>query len=193
MGRIYDRAGTTATIEMHERNRAAIVRGAAHVEREATVDRTAGVRMENPQKWINPTSLDAPPPRPGCVQRWVSQAPRNANGHVDDRHWLKKMREGWSPRDPATISLEMRQLFPSVKISNGHDVIAVAGLVLCEMPAQVARQRKLAVGDLIKHQQDSVPESLQELRDKQRERVIARVEENDERTFRGRKPATMVD
>ncbi len=87
--------------------------------------------------WKRPTSLDAPEPRPGYVQRWVRD-PLTAD--AGDTNWLMKYREGWRPRPPETIP-GVEAYFRG-RSSQGHDIVRVGNLVLCEMPTRVWEQRR---------------------------------------------------
>jgi hypothetical protein len=171
------------------------MRHAAHETRESD-DRLDDVHPEhNLKNWINPSSLVAPPARSGFVQRWVSDgAMSGGDSGTAERNYARKMREGWRPRDPATVPADLRDIYPSSRISNGHDVIRVSGLVLMELPVQAARQRHDAVNDAIRRQSKSIPKSTDELRRGMRESGVGELEVTDSNTsLRGRRAATMVD
>ena len=185
MTRVYSRAASP------DRD---IVRSSPHVSRDAAQDRVNdGARVEiKSDRWINPTNLDAPPANPGMVQRWVGESPIPEV----NRGWLKKMREGWRARDPATIPPALREVFPSGKLVSGAEVVRVAGLVLCEMPVQVARQRALALNDVNTRQQKAIPESIEQLRSsvKGASDVLGEVQVTNEETgLRGRQATTMAN
>lgn len=167
MGRLYNRdmAGDVALLDREaernfdempiaaQRSRQAM-NGSGRMTQDAMAEREGSVRAEvNPAKWMNPTSLDAPLPRAGFVQRWIRDGSLDPK---DTPHWFKKVREGWQPRDPMTISANQRALYPSLKATDGRDVIRVAGLVLCEMSVATAMARKAAVSDSIKQQTSAV-------------------------------------
>jgi hypothetical protein len=197
MTRTYSRAAETIDLDPvapYERERPMVTRTAAHETRGAVADREDGVRIErDPMKWVNPSNLDAPTPQAGFVQRWISDG--SQPGSANERHWLKKMREGWSPRDPSTVPASQRIGFPSSKLSDGTSAIRVAGLVLCEMPRTVALQRHEAVNDLIKRQTKSLPESTEQLRARARgSNGVTDMKVTDtEQVVRGRRAATMTD
>lgn len=192
MTRVYSKTERDGA-DVIERERPAIVRGSVHETRDAEADRS-DIRAEiNPSKWVNPTSLDAPEARTGFVQRWIADGSTSNDGSGIS-HWMKKMREGWSPRDPATVPERQRRLYPTAKASGGEDIIRVAGLVLCEMPKQVAMQRYNAVRDLNAHQLKAIPESLQELRSREGAAALGPIEVTEgENVIHGRRSATMVD
>ncbi len=187
MARIYSRVGTETNDEdMMTRERPVALRHAAHTSRDAEFERPEELHVEtNARRWINPTSLDAPKPRPGFVQRWIAS-------DEDGSHWMKKAREGWVPRDPATLSAQERQLYQTVKQAGGPDLIRVAKLVLCEMPIQVARSRKEALGLLQENQMKSIPESVQELTKRGGGQFGPVKVSDQEFSARGRQSATMV-
>lgn len=201
MPRIYSRsAGHVSTFDeddIDEALEASTERapsiGARHAVRATTDAMLERYELERgeiePTKWVNPSNLDAPRPRDGYVQRWIRDGIGNES---DNLNWMRKMREGWSPRDPATIPPAERNLYPSAKLANGLDVIRVAGLVLCEMPRQVAMQRRLAVEDSIKRQRAALPDSVEQLSKQERSLGPVKVEE-ETRVVRGRQPATMVE
>jgi hypothetical protein len=89
----------------------------------------------------DPKNLDAPEPRPGFVQRWI----RYANADSDDiQNYQLSMRKGWRPRPIESIPQSFKD-YPTVDHSSPSGTFAVAGLVLCEMPEQLAARRRRAV------------------------------------------------
>lgn len=111
-------------------------------------------------QWVPPMTLDAPPPRPGMTQRWV----RSANGaEPDAKNWSRKMREGWSPRDPATLPPEYASL-PTGKMTHGNgtkcSTIVIEGMVLCEMPIERKQLRDRYYAEKTKRLMDAVESDL---------------------------------
>lgn len=101
--------------------------------------------------WVVPSSLAAPPPRPGMVQRWI----RVASGGKDDAiNTSRKFREGWKPRQASTVPKN----FPVPSIKNGTyaGVIGVEGMLLCEMPAKKNDQRRAYIRNQIDKKTQSV-------------------------------------
>lgn len=87
--------------------------------------------------WEQPSAIPNIPPRKGFVQRWIRVASFGAD---DARNQSMKTREGWRSRDPKTVP---GMYAPPLMRRAGHGmVIAVEGLVLCEMPVRRAKQRK---------------------------------------------------
>lgn len=194
MSRRYSRAEALKSDDSEDisvlRERPHNVRAPMHVDRDAEASRPDLHAEVDAARWINPTSLDAPTARPGFVQRWIS------DGSLDEKdraHWMKNRRRGWAPRDPSTISPHERDLYQTAKGSGGDtDLIRVAGLVLCELPIQVARARKAALADMSSNQLKAIPESVQQL-SKRDDRLSPIKVTNEEFSMRGRQSATMVD
>lgn len=196
MARIYarDNARTPTSDTMLDRARPAIMRGSVRDDRESEIERVDLHPEFDANKWANPTNLDAPAPRPGFSQRWIADGISPTTG-LPSKEWARKMREGYAPRDAATLSARDRQIYPSAKTQSGNDVIRMAGLVLCEIPRALAEQRRLAVKDILSRQRESVPEAINELRKKQEavRGVLGEAQLTDEeRSFTGRRAATMI-
>ncbi|KEZ78315.1 hypothetical protein [Salinisphaera hydrothermalis] len=111
------------------------------VEREHQTPAAAGAEASTVEHgdgdidWVRPSSLDAPPPRPGMVQRWKRH---ELGGAPDTRNWQRALREGWRPRAADTVD----EAFSSMKTTvEGKGVISAEGLILCEMPAKAAGKR----------------------------------------------------
>lgn len=197
--RLYSRdeppaASPPPGIRMAERQRPAVARHAQHVTREAEearVDRHPEAQAA--RRVFDQTSLKAPPPRNGFTQRWVSDGTNPQASRSEQRNWFNKKRSGWQIRNPDTVPPELRDLYPSEKLANGQDCIRVAGMVLCELPLNVAREYKHAVDDRILHLSQAIPESLEELRKRERTGVGPLQVGNNATTFRGRRAANYVD
>lgn len=98
-----------------------------------------------------PTHLDAPPPRPGYVQRWVRSEFRTEN---DNLNWQAKLREGWAPRDPKTVPGHL--YFFGQTSKTGQDVIRVGGMILMECPEAKVRLKREAIREAVRRQEQSV-------------------------------------
>lgn len=111
-------------------------RATAHVTREAeTREATAGYD-DSDAPWVQPSSLDAPKPRPGMVQRWIRAGIR---GKDDPINLNNKTREGWRPR----LVSSFPKNYPAVGMKSGQfpGAFVVNGMVLMEMPADRNAQR----------------------------------------------------
>lgn len=86
--------------------------------------------------WTPPSALDAPAPRDGMVQRWVATS---IQGKDDPAHVSKRMREGWQPRKPETVPENFHA--PTIEHGRWEGCIGVEGMVLMEMPKDLADQR----------------------------------------------------
>lgn len=58
------------------------------------------IHAESEKPWVRPSSLAAPPARPGFVQRWIRVG---VKGEDDPTNVAHKMREGWKPRPAESV------------------------------------------------------------------------------------------
>ena len=86
--------------------------------------------------WKPASLLDAPPPRPGMVQRWVATS---ILGKETPDNVYKRQREGWTPRGADTVGD-----FPIPTLNHGQwdGCIGIEGMVLCEMPEDTHHEMK---------------------------------------------------
>lgn len=90
-----------------------------------------------PTTWVRPTSLDAPPPRPGFVNRWV----RFRVGNEEDKDNLDKyMSQGWRPLPKSSIRKD-HVLTANLEGKYGQFVVK-RGLILMELPQNLWQQRQ---------------------------------------------------
>lgn len=155
-------AGNTATLDddrydepdmdTADRVRESRMRRSNHETRDAEMDARNLPRSEAADYvWEPPSNLKAPHPRPGYVQRWIRSDFRS---EADNLNWQHKMREGWVPRDPATVP-EVEVFFGS-RSHMDKSVISVGGLILCEKPIQQHRAKQMAVREATRRQEQSV-------------------------------------
>tara|TARA_R100001594_G_scaffold150490_1_gene211904 strand:- start:1954 stop:2436 length:483 start_codon:yes stop_codon:yes gene_type:complete len=87
--------------------------------------------------WKPASILDAPPPRDGMSQKWVSTS---ILGQDVSHHVLKRQREGWTPRPADTVPSN----FPTPTLEHGKwkGCIGIEGMVLCEMPVEMVESRR---------------------------------------------------
>ncbi len=107
---------------------------------DSRVDELSEERATHPvhdMPWVRPSSLEAPPPRPGMAQRWIRITVR---GEDDPRNVSMRMREGWQPRKPDTISEDFLGLGSQAGLSEGRYI--VDDLMLCEMPQERYEMRQ---------------------------------------------------
>jgi hypothetical protein len=89
--------------------------------------------MAGDLNYLQPKTLEAPPPRPGFVQRFVRFS---EGGKTDEKNVAAKtQKQGWRPRKFQRIDA---QGYAFSKVRGGEDyVIMINGHVLCERPAAV--------------------------------------------------------
>lgn len=90
-------------------------------------------------EWRRPSNLDAPPARPGYVNRWIRI--RFSDGR-DNARLRKAMHEGWRPVKASSAEVQGNSL-PSIQhdqLGDG-DYIGAEDLILMEMPETVNAQR----------------------------------------------------
>lgn len=140
-------------------------------------------------EWRPPTNLDAPEPRPGYVQRWVRSEFRS---EADNLNWTAKLREGWRPRDPKTVS-ESEYYFGEGS-KNGQDVIRVGGMILMEAPLQLVQKKRQAINEQTRRQEQSVSmETDRASREGVAEGYAPIRREHTTRVSTGRRPSTLAD
>ena len=116
--------------------------GAVHDENlEMTATEVGEYDIDNEvTEWVRPSELEAPPARPGFVQRWI----RIRLGQNRDTARLRKaMREGWRPVKASSMGHVADHSLPIIQhdsLGEG-DYIGAEDLLLCEMPERVNRQR----------------------------------------------------
>jgi hypothetical protein len=163
-----------------------VLRDAPRITRDATETRIDMRPDIDLTAFQSGRALEGPPPRAGFVQRWVLDGSMDAR---DTPHFFQMQRQGWTPRDPASVPPAIRRLFPTAKTVDGSDVIRVAGQVLCEMPMQAARAREAALHDVDLRQRASTPPSLAEAQSKSLQRGGTPIEVNEStQVYRGRPP-----
>jgi len=110
-----------------------------------------GLKEDKTLEWKPANTLDAPPPRPGKVQRWV----RFQIGDKDDpRNWSRAQREGWSPRPVDTISSEFGA--PTMNHAQFGTVVQVGDVILCEMDERLYKSRKKFFANKAKRQREAM-------------------------------------
>jgi hypothetical protein len=136
---------------------------------DAVADERATRRERTQRPWIRPSSLNAPPPRPGMVQRWIRVSIRGAD---DPRNVTMRSREGWSPRPMDSIPADFQMLATRADAKGGHFV--VDDLMLCEMPRETYEQRAAYYEDLTRKQMQAVEVDLEKAQAGQQVPIIRR-------------------
>lgn len=191
--RLYDRNERAApAMQPSMRERPPIQHHAMHVTREAEEARVDVHPEFDADRTFNPTSLVAPPPRPGFAQRWITDPFSPLASKTEKRNWFSKQRQGYALRDPETVPTGLRHLYPSTKLADGSVAIAVADSLLAEIPIAAANARRGAVEDRIKSLTSAIPESTQELMRKGEGRFGPVQADDHQASFRGRNPGVMA-
>jgi len=108
-----------------------------HDTNEVAHEEAHQVPRDFPTNWNRASDLEAPPPRPGFVQRWIRTATSKGN---DPRNANKKFREGWRPRKASTVPGGFQA--PTIAHGQFGEVIGVEEMILCEMPIKLSLQRQ---------------------------------------------------
>lgn len=161
------------------------------IEREHQSPEAAGAQASTVERedgdiaWMRPSNLDAPPARPGYVQRWKRS---ELGGAPDTRNWQSALREGWRPRPADTVP----DAFSMMKThDNGQGVIKAEGLILCEMPDHAAGQRVAHYRGKTARQIQGVDQDLH--RTQAAGGGLPINKEHDSRTETGRRPRVAAD
>ena len=105
------------------------------------------VHEEYPDDFEPPELLDAPDPRPGFVQRWVST---HIAGVPDVRNMARKANVGWRPRSKDTVKAGIHA--PTIAHGQFEGRIGVEGMVLMERPIKLhqayARKNRRKIREL---------------------------------------------
>jgi hypothetical protein len=108
------------------------------------------------REWKRHSALDAPPARPGYVQRFIRV---RLGVSRDAANWVAKQREGWRP---VKLSSVTDRSLPTTALENGTEVIGVEDLVLCEMPEKIFEQRQAYYRQKLRDQNSAIERQLRE-------------------------------
>jgi hypothetical protein len=102
------------------------------------LDETTEIQRDNaPSTWKRATALEAPPQRPGFVQRWVRI---KSNGADDTENYDRYIEEGWRARKPLTV--KRAHSLTTTRNQAHAQMIVKRGHVLMELTEAAANQRK---------------------------------------------------
>lgn len=87
-------------------------------------------------EWRRHSALDAPPARPGYVQRFIRV---RLGTHRDMARYVAATREGWRPVKASSVA---DRSLPTTQLDNGTEVIGVEDLILCELPEKLWLERQ---------------------------------------------------
>ena len=111
---------------------------------------------EDDRPWVRPSSLVAPPARPGFAQRWIRVAFKNED---DPTNSARRFREGWKPRPADTVPPSFQM--PSIAHGKWAGGIGVEGMILCEMPKTMRAKRTKFFADETRRVTDAIAGELQ--------------------------------
>jgi hypothetical protein len=97
--------------------------------------------------YVPPSNLPDPTPEPGYVYRWVAT---HIMGEAQPTNVSKKMREGWEP----VKANDHPELMLLGNAATGN--VEIGGLMLCKMPAELAKSRDDYYAKQAQAQMDSV-------------------------------------
>lgn len=124
---------------------------ARQVDARETIDRDS----ETPTPWREPRRLDAPPPRPGYRQRWVSLRVDNTEDHEHVEEYLD---EGWSPVARSRVR-KAHELTASSHGKYGQWYVK-RGMILMEIPERIIAQRDRFYRDQTRTQNRGVDRTM---------------------------------
>jgi hypothetical protein len=105
--------------------------------------------------WTPPANLEAPPPRPGYVQRWIRVSIRAED---DVTNVSQSFQEGWEPRRADTVPPGFN--VPTISHGKYSGIVGVHGLILCEMPAKRNAERNAYYRNIATQQTQAVATDL---------------------------------
>lgn len=186
------RAQNEPDLDTANRLRESQARPAMHDGRDTESDIRNSPRSDTSDyTWRRPMNLDAPTPRPGMVQRWVRAEFRSES---DNLNWQSKAREGWKPRDPATINSAESYFGFTSSQHNGQGVIRVGGLILMEMDERRLHAKRQSITAQTRRQEDSVSVDTDKIsREGQALGAAPIVREERTEVSTGRRPTTMAN
>ena len=128
--------------------------------------------------------LDAPPPRPGMVQRWVRIAHRN---DMDQTNYGRRLRAGWQARSVDTIPAD--HFPPTIGHGRQADGLVVEGNLLCEMPEERYAARQAEKQGLADRQMGAIDDNIMRIQSRVKGTVPV-LRDIRSRVTVGRRPVT---
>lgn len=110
--------------------------------------------------WEEPDLLDAPPPRPGYVQRWIRTL---IHGQGDPGNVAKRSNQRWRPRPADTVPKGFS--VPTIQHGQHAGCIGIEGMVLMERPEKAQRARRRKNRELTRMQMEGVESDLHQVHD----------------------------
>jgi len=112
---------------------------------------------ETRAEWEDAALLEAPPPRDGYRQRWVSTS---ILGQDLPQQVARRLRQGWTPRPADTVPDTYH--VPTVAHGQFEGCIGVEGMILCELPEERAQARARHYKEITDSQTDFVDKALKD-------------------------------
>ena len=94
-------------------------------------------KTERPKVWVPPSSLDAPPAPDGFRYRWIRA---ESVGFQDVKNIQGRIRQGYELVRAEEI--ENASDYPVVEDGKYKGVVGVGGLLLAQVPEEIAQQRQ---------------------------------------------------
>ena len=116
------------------------------------------VHEEEEIVWEQSLALQAPPPRKGFRQRFVRVM---LQGKDDHTNISKKLRDGWKPREVATLPKNYD--VPIIESGRFAGFIGIQGGVLMEMPEKRAQAREKFYNRLTRGRTQALDSQLQQV------------------------------
>lgn len=122
--------------------------------------RTDEVHEDYDDDWTPPELLDAPPARPGYVQRWIRTT---VHGVGDPRNVAKRMNQRWMPRKPETVPKGYH--VPTIQHGQYAGCIGIEGNVLMERPEKIQNKQRRLNREMAEFQMRGVEQDLHRVHD----------------------------
>ena len=136
-------------------------------------------KSERPKVWVPPSSLDAPPAPEGFRYRWIRA---ESMGFQDTKNVTGRLREGYE-LDRAE-EVENASDYPIDDEGRYNGVIGVGGLLLANVPEEIAKQREAYMRGQHEARNEAVEHDLMKEQDK---RMPINIERQSRVTFGGTK------
>ena len=136
-------------------------------------------KSERPKVWVPPSSLDAPPAPDGFRYRWIRA---EVVGFQDTKNVTSRLREGYELVRAEEV--ENSSDYPVIEDGRYKGVVGDCGLLLANVPIEIAKQRQDYMTRRHEDRNDAVENDLMKEQDK---RMPINVERQSRVTFGGTK------
>ena len=134
----------------------------------------AVVRADMERPWLRQATLEAPPPRPGYVQKWIRVS---LFGKADPANMRNKERIGWIPRSPNT--LPRSHSMPRISDGQQAGFIQVEGMILCERPLAMKKAHDKAIRDEIDRRTMAIDADIARANKENRSVAFGKIQKSD--------------